>query len=97
MTLKEMMKQRASGGDVRRQAVVVLSDGDDTTSLVGFDDVLELAQQSGVAVYTITARSSPVARTLFGGNRGSFAESEYAMQALAQESGARASTARIGA
>ncbi|HEY7473730.1 MAG TPA: VWA domain-containing protein, partial [Vicinamibacterales bacterium] len=32
-------------GDVRRQAIVALSDGEDTSSLVTFDDVLDLAKR----------------------------------------------------
>jgi len=89
LTLKEMMKHRRTDGEVRRQAIVVLSDGDDTTSLVGFDDVMELARQSGVAVYTITLRSRISANVLLR-DRGSYAASEYTMKAVAQETGARA-------
>jgi Ca-activated chloride channel homolog len=36
-----------------RKAVVLLSDGDDTSSLVPFADALAFAQRSGVAIYTI--------------------------------------------
>ena len=52
-----MPKNRPPYGEVRRQAIVVPADGEDTTSLVGFDDVMDLAQRSGVAIYTITLRS----------------------------------------
>jgi hypothetical protein len=52
-----MSKERRASGEVRRQAVVVLSDGDDTASLVSYDDLMELAKQSGIAIYTITMRS----------------------------------------
>ena len=38
-------------GQVRQG--VVLSDGDDTASLIAFDDVMELAKQSGMSIYTI--------------------------------------------
>lgn len=89
LTLKEMMKFRGSAGEVRRQAIVVLSDGNDTTSLVGFDDVMELAKQSGVAVYTITLRS-PLASNVLVRDRASYAAADYAMKAVAQETGARA-------
>ena len=54
LTLKEMVKERRTNGDVRRQALVVLSDGDDTASLVSYDDLMDLAKQSGIAIYTIT-------------------------------------------
>ncbi|MEO7794781.1 MAG: VWA domain-containing protein [Thermoanaerobaculia bacterium] len=36
-----------------RKALVLLSDGDDTSSLVSYDDALEFARRSGVAIYTI--------------------------------------------
>lgn len=36
-----------------RKAMVLLSDGDDTSSLVAFHDALAYAQRSGVAIYTI--------------------------------------------
>jgi Ca-activated chloride channel family protein len=89
MTLKEMIKHRRAEGEVRRQAIVVLSDGDDTTSLVGFDDVMALVGQSGVAIYTITLRSPLVVGNLFT-PRGSQARSDFSMKELAQETGARA-------
>ena len=36
-----------------RKAMVLLSDGDDTSSLAAFEDALGFAQRSGVAIYTI--------------------------------------------
>lgn len=36
-----------------RKAIVLLSDGDDTSSLVPYDDALEFARRSGAAVYAI--------------------------------------------
>ena len=42
--------------DVRRQALVVFSDGEDTSSLVSFDEVLDLAKRSETAIYTIALR-----------------------------------------
>ena len=41
----------------RRQAIVVLSDGEDTSSLVSFDDVLALARRMGVNIYTVALQS----------------------------------------
>ena len=37
----------------RRRAIVLLSDGEDTSSLVGFDEVLDLAARSDTAIYAI--------------------------------------------
>ena len=36
-----------------RKAIVLLSDGDDTSSLVSYDDALEFARRSGAAIYAI--------------------------------------------
>jgi Ca-activated chloride channel family protein len=90
LTLKEMVKQRKTNGEVRRQAVAVLSDGEDTASLVGYDDVMELAKQSGITIYTITLKSSSTAQQASLTGRRYFSQAEFAMKALAQETGARA-------
>jgi Ca-activated chloride channel homolog len=86
-TLKQMQKVHGAEGDMRRQAIAVLTDGDDTTSIVSFDDVLALAKQAGIAIYTIALRSTyPIALT----TQKYFSESEFAVKLLAQETGARA-------
>jgi len=90
LTLREMQKQRRAETDIRRQAIVLLSDGDDTSSLVAFDDLLELAKHAGVAIYTISLRTSMYPTHLLFRDPRAEAESSYAMRALAQETGARA-------
>ena len=86
-TIKQMQKVHAADGDIRRQAIAVLTDGDDTTSLVTFDDLLALAKQAGVAIYTIALKSPYPTIALT--SQKYFSESEFAMKALAQETGAR--------
>ena len=78
---------RATTGDVRRQAIVVLSDGEDTSSLVSFDDVLTLARKTGVNVYTV-ALQSKYALAIQTGRR-YFSDSDRSMQLLARETGAQ--------
>ena len=90
LALKEMVKQRKANGDVRRQAIAVFSDGEDTASLVGYDDVMDLAKQSGITIYTITLKSQAAVRQASLSGRRYFSQSEFAMKALAQETGARA-------
>jgi Ca-activated chloride channel homolog len=90
LTMKEMTRQRRSNADVRRQAIVVLSDGDDTASLLSFDDVMELAKQSGISIYTIMLRSKWELQAAGSTGQRHFSQSEYAMKSLAQETGARA-------
>jgi Ca-activated chloride channel family protein len=88
-TLKELVRtrQRHAAGEIRRQAIVVLSDGMDTASLISFDDVMEVARHAGVATYTITVRSRFSAQA---GRSTAASPSEFSMKTLAEETGARA-------
>lgn len=90
LALKEMTKLRRGSGEVRRQAIVVLSDGADTASLLSYDDVLELAKESGIAIYTISLRSKTDVLRASQGGRHYFSQAEFGMKALAQETGAKA-------
>jgi Ca-activated chloride channel family protein len=84
IALKELKKIQARGTDeIRRQAIVVLSDGEDTSSLVGFDEVLELAKRSETAIYAIGLRGREMDR-----QRG-FNEADFVLRQLAQETGGR--------
>ena len=86
-TIRQMEKVRAVDGEVRRQAIAVLTDGDDTSSLVTFDDLLALSKRAGIAIYTIVLKSPyPV---IGFASRKYFSEGEFAMKALALETGAR--------
>ena len=83
ISLKELGKIRAlNEEDVRRQALVVFSDGEDTSSLVSFDEVLDLAKRSETSIYTIALRGTD------SQTRG-FREKEFVMRQLAQETGGR--------
>jgi VWFA-related protein len=83
IALKELRKIRAvSEEDVRRQALIVFSDGEDTSSLISFDEVLDLAKRSETAVYTIALRGADTSTK-------GFREAEFVMRQLAQETGGR--------
>jgi Ca-activated chloride channel family protein len=83
IALKELRKIKAvSEEEVRRQALVVFSDGEDTSSLVSFEEVLDLAKRSETAIYTIALRGIDTQ------SKG-FHEAEYVMRTLAQETGGR--------
>ena len=84
IALKELRKVRAvSEEDVRRQALIVFSDGEDTSSLVSFDEVLDLAKRSETSIYAIALRGVDTQTK-------GFREAEYVMKTLAQETGGRA-------
>ena len=71
--------------EIRRQAIVLLSDGEDTSSLVTFEDVLDLARRSETAVYAIgLMEDSP------GGPSKGFREATYALRQLTNDTGGRA-------
>jgi Ca-activated chloride channel family protein len=83
--LSELKNIRArSPTDVRRQAIVALSDGEDTTSLVTFDDVLDLAKRSETGVYAIGLREKGDPAM-----SGKWNEADYILKTLAQETGGR--------
>ncbi len=85
ISLKELGKIGATTADeIRRQAIVMLSDGEDTSSLVEFEEVLELAKRSDTVIYSIGLRSRDI-RTRRG-----LREADFVLRQLAQETGGRA-------
>ena len=58
IALKDLKKLVATNvEEIRRRAIVVLSDGEDTSSLLPFEEVLDLAKRSETAIYSIGLRS----------------------------------------
>jgi Ca-activated chloride channel family protein len=87
IALKDLKKVVAKNVDeIRRQAIVLLSDGEDTSSLLPFEEVLDLAKRSETAIYTIGLRSNEGPGTTTKG----FKEAEFVMRQLSQETGGRA-------
>lgn len=83
IALRESQKFRAvTDEDVRRRALIVFSDGQDTSSLVSFDELLDLSKRSETAIYTIALRGVD---TQSRGVR----DAEYVMRSLARETGGR--------
>ena len=84
IALRELRKVHAVvEQDVRRQALIVFSDGEDTSSLVSFDEVLDVAKRSETAVYTIALRGADTQAK-------GFREAEFILRTLARETGGRA-------
>lgn len=82
VALKDLAKQKA-GGELRRRAVILLSDGEDTASLVSDDQVLELARKTEINIYAISLR----ARTPSERNRLKFSQAAHLLTALTQDTG----------
>ena len=97
LTLKELTRQRRADADMRRQALVLLSDGNDTKSLVSVDDVMELAKQSGISIYTITLAAPDEDEPSRGGWHPTASRPEQGMKAFAQETGGRSFSVRQAA
>lgn len=88
VALKQFARGAHQEGSLRRQAIAVLSDGEDTSSIIGFEDVLTMARKSGINIYTICLQNQySLARAESG--RRYFSESDFAMKSLAQETGAQ--------
>ena len=86
IALKDLKKAVATNTDeIRRQAIVVLSDGEDTSSLLPFEEVLDLAKRSETAIYAIGLRSPESSSS---GSKG-FKEAEFVLRQLSQETGGR--------
>ena len=85
VAIKDLMKDKKAA-ELRRRAVVLLSDGEDTASLVSDDQVLELARKSEINIYAISLRANrPQDRT-----RQAFSQAEYLVNALTRDTGGRA-------
>jgi Ca-activated chloride channel homolog len=78
IALKNLSRRRE---DIRRQAIVVLSDGEDTSSLVSFEQVMELAKNTDVTIYTISLRRQNAQRGR------AFSEAEHVLKKLAEDTG----------
>lgn len=88
IALKEFEGVRRANLHVRRQALVLLSDGVDTRSHLAFEDVMDLARRVGVNIYVIALRGD-VPLTSRKKLDGSILQAEYAMGTVARESGGR--------
>lgn len=89
VAIQDLARLGKKEGEVRRQAIIVLTDGEDTASLLSFDDLLDAAKRAGVVVYPISISSPGDPKTEEGGRR-YITESDFSLKSLAQETGGRA-------
>jgi Ca-activated chloride channel family protein len=86
IALKDLKKVVAKNSDeIRRQAIIVLSDGEDTSSLLPFEEVLDLAKRSETAIYSIGLRANEGSAIVSKG----FKEAEFVLRQFSQETGGR--------
>ena len=60
ITLKEYARDLRKDDVVRRRAIVLLTDGEDTASLMSFDELLREAKREAITVYTIGLRGDTI-------------------------------------
>ena len=82
VALKELEKQKTVA-ELRRRAIVLLSDGEDTASLVSDDQVLDLARKTENNIYAISLR----ARHTSDRNGVRFSQANHLLTALTQDTG----------
>ena len=82
VALKELEKQK-NQGELRRRAIVLLSDGEDTASLVSDDQVLDLARKTEINIYAISLRP----RRMQDRNAVKFSQAAHLLTALTQDTG----------
>ena len=82
VALKDLGKQKKAG-ELRRRAIVLLSDGEDTASLVSDDQVIELARKTEISIYAISLRPNrPQDR-----ERLSFSQAAHLLSVLSRDTG----------
>jgi Ca-activated chloride channel family protein len=91
LALDLLARERRTHTDIRRQALVVLSDGVDNRSRVQFDQTLEAARAGGVTIFTIVPGNSlPGASIVSARQWGPEASLRFEMRQLADDTGGRA-------
>jgi Ca-activated chloride channel homolog len=84
VALKEFDKARRWDGMPRRRTLILLSDGEDSASLIAFEDLLDRATTADAAIYAIRLGRPP------GPIDGPDDETEWVLRRLAEQTGGRA-------
>ena len=83
ITLRQLGRTRPlTDSDIRRQVIIVLSDGEDTSSLVTFDQLLDSAKRSQTVIYS-------VGLGLEDASKSTRQTGEYGLRQLSVETGGR--------
>ena len=85
VALKDLAKQRKPG-ELRRYAIALLSDGQDTASRVTDEQVLELARRNEIVIYSIRPRSGDVSVR----EAKELGEADYFLSVLGRDTGGQA-------
>jgi Ca-activated chloride channel family protein len=88
IVLREFERERGAAAQVRRQVLVLLSDGLDNKSHISFDEVMDLARRVGVNIYVIALRGEVALMRRIDMDE-SMLRAAYSMGAVARETGGR--------
>jgi VWFA-related protein len=88
MSLQEFARERRQRPEVRRQALVVFSDGVDNASHVRFEEVSELARALDVTIYTVTLQDGQLPEVI--AQHTEVRRAMWEMRALTFDTGGRA-------
>jgi Ca-activated chloride channel homolog len=82
VALKELQKLKKAG-ELRRLAIILLSDGEDTSSLITDEQVMDLAKKTEIAIYCVSIRENrPQDR-----ERLSFSQAVHLLTVLSRDTG----------
>ena len=88
VVLREFERVRQHQPKIRRQALVLLSDGLDTRSRLTFEDVLDLTRRANVSIYVVALRGQSAMRAR-SDQSGTILRADYDLTTVARDSGGR--------
>ena len=85
ISIKDLQKEKEARS-LRRQAIILLSDGENTSSIVTDEQVIELARKAEISIYSIRLTAD------FEGDKGraAFSQATHLLSVLARETGGQA-------
>jgi Ca-activated chloride channel family protein len=86
VSIKDLQKEKQAGAQARRQAIILLSDGENTASIVTDEQVIDLARKAEISIYSIRLTTD------YEGDKGraAFSQATHLLSVLARETGGQA-------
>lgn len=86
ISIKDLQREKQAGGGARREAIILLSDGENTASIVTDEQVIALARSAEISIYSIRLTANN------DGDRGraAFSQATHLLSVLARETGGQA-------
>lgn len=86
ISIKDLEKEKQTAAGARRQAIILLSDGENTSSIVTDEQVIDLARKVEISIYSIRLTGDA------DGDKGraAFSQATHLLSVLARETGGQA-------